>query len=78
MSFGHDQLAIPSVRTPSTPWWESIPMPIAIPTPRQTEAEQAAAADAGRAAERKTGAVGERPARLSAGVMLLHQPARRG
>jgi len=38
MSFGHEQLAIRFARNrPSTPWWESIPMPIAIPTPRRTE-----------------------------------------
>jgi len=70
MSFGHERLAIRSARNrPSTPWWESIPIPIAIPTPRRTEAEQAAAADALRAGGRITAAIGERLAQLSAGVV---------
>ena len=38
-----------------TSWWESIPMPIAIPTPRRKEAEQQLAADAPKGAPLKHG-----------------------
>ena len=38
-----------------TSWWESIPMPIAIPTPRRKEAEQELVADAPKGAPLKHG-----------------------